>query len=81
MKNNKLKEIRISKNLTQNEVAKLLGFHTNERISKWENGMKMPSVVNLFLLAKLYQVSPLDLYPEILQCPPIIKKDTLTPTP
>lgn len=81
IKNNRLKEIRMSMNLTQNKVAKLLGFHTNERISKWENGLKMPSVFNLFLLAKLYHVSPHDLYPELLQNQPTLKKDPSIQTP
>jgi transcriptional regulator with XRE-family HTH domain len=64
-KNNKLKEFRLSKNLTQNQVAALLGFHTNERISKWESGTKMPSVSNLFLLSMIYEVHPKDLYPDL----------------
>ena len=69
MKNieNKLKEIRKSKNLTQTEVAcKLQLSPTNQdRISKWEHGEAKPSLDNLFKLCKVYNVSPQELYPQI----------------
>ena len=63
--NNKLKELRLAKNLTQNQVATLLGLHTNERISKWESGSKVPSLANLLLLSKIYEVHPNNLYPDL----------------
>ena len=65
IQNNKLKELRLVNNLTQNDVASMLGFHTNERISKWESGTKIPNLVNLFQLAKIYEVNPTDLYPDL----------------
>ncbi len=62
---NNLKAYRVKHSFTQNEVASLLGFHTNERISKWEKGVKNPNLVNLFRLCKIYEASPSDLYPDL----------------
>ncbi|MBK7682335.1 MAG: helix-turn-helix transcriptional regulator [Bacteroidetes bacterium] len=61
-----MKELRLAKNLTQNQVATLLGLHTNERISKWERGTKVPSLSNFLLLSMIYEVHPNDLYPDLL---------------
>ena len=64
---NKLKECRIKAGLSQFDVMIKMGFRSNERISKWENGTKLTSLVNLFKIATIYCVSPKDLYPEITQ--------------
>ena len=60
--NNRLKEIRKQLGLTQKEVATLLGFKSEDRISHWEKGQAMPSIINLFKLSDIYKVSPRDLY-------------------
>jgi transcriptional regulator with XRE-family HTH domain len=59
---NKLKEIRKTKNLTQLDVAKQLGMKSQDRISHWEKGQSIPSVINLFKICKLYNVKPEDVY-------------------
>ena len=41
------------------------GLDCADRISRWENGTAMPSVVNLFKLAAIYEVMPHELYPEL----------------
>jgi len=51
--------------LKQSELAKLMGFASNERISFWETGKSMPSVENLFQLAKILGVMPHEIYPEL----------------
>jgi transcriptional regulator with XRE-family HTH domain len=61
---NNLKEYRKKANLKQTEVARLLGFTTSERISRWEKGKSYPSVLNLFKLAEIYGVFPYVLYKE-----------------
>jgi len=62
MQQNKLRELRMKNNLTQKQVAKLLGLQCEDRLSHWENGLAMPSVRNLFRLANIYKVMPNDLY-------------------
>ncbi len=63
--NNKLKELRLQNNLKQEEVAIWLSIQGACRISKWERGLAMPSVGNLFKLAKIYKVLPHVIYPEL----------------
>jgi transcriptional regulator with XRE-family HTH domain len=62
---NKLLEHRKRVGLTQRQVATLLGFVSDERISRWEKGDGVPHIVNLFRLSKLYEVTPQKLYPEL----------------
>ncbi|GGI66562.1 helix-turn-helix transcriptional regulator [Enterococcus alcedinis] len=52
----RLKEIRIKNNLTQEGLGEHL-FLTRQTISKWETGKSVPDLENLILLSKLYQVS------------------------
>lgn len=51
--------------LLQSDVAKALGLDCINRISRWERGIAMPSVANLFKLARLYGVKPEELYNEL----------------
>ena len=59
---NTLREHRKRMKLTQNQVAQALGLQYTDRISRWEQGLTYPHVVNLFKLAKLFQVSAEKLY-------------------
>lgn len=51
-----LKELRKEKNLTQEQLAELLGV-TNRSISRWENGVNMPDFDFVIEIAKYYDVS------------------------
>jgi len=62
---NKLRFFREQTGLLQKDVAKALGLDCADRISRWENGIAMPSIVNLFRLAAVYGVMPNDLYPQL----------------
>jgi len=53
--------------LRQTDVAQFLKLDCANRISRWENGSSMPSVINLFHLATLYKVLPQELYQETWQ--------------
>lgn len=64
--NNRLKEFRKQNCFTQYEVAKLLAMQCESRLCRWEQGTSIPSVENLFKLARLYKVMPHELYPELL---------------
>ncbi len=64
---NKLKEYRMKAGLTQKEVATLLGFTSEDRICHWEKGRNIPSLINLFKLAKAYRATVMELYSELLE--------------
>lgn len=51
-----LKSIRKKKNLTQKQLAKLLGF-SEKTVSKWECGAYIPEIDVLFDIAKVFQMS------------------------
>ena len=54
--NDILKELRLEKSLTQEELAKELNFSMSV-VNKWENGKKNPSVDSLKILAKYFDVT------------------------
>ncbi|MCQ6303685.1 MULTISPECIES: helix-turn-helix domain-containing protein [Bacillus] len=50
----KIKELRLSKGLTQNEVAKIMGYTSRNSYSQVETGKREPKLFKLSLLAGLY---------------------------
>lgn len=57
---------RISKNLTQEQLAELVGTDTaTSTISRWENGSNTPSAYNLAVLTKIFGCSLDDLIPTV----------------
>lgn len=60
---NNLKRFRLSKNLTQEQAAQILGT-TAQTISRWECNTTLPDVTMLPAIAKLYCVTIDDLYKE-----------------
>ena len=50
-----LRELRLDKNLTQEQLAEALGV-SNRSVSRWENGNNMPDLGLLLELSKLYGV-------------------------
>jgi len=76
---NTLRHHRERVGLRQTDIAELLDLQCSDRLSRWEHGIAMPSVVNLFKLAALYQVAPHELYAELFRtiqgvaCPAIDK--------
>lgn len=54
---NTLREHREKLGLTQKMVANRLGLRSITLISRWESGDTLPSLVNAFRLANLYQTS------------------------
>lgn len=51
-----LKDLRTSKNLTQEQLAKAINYSTIT-ISKWETGVKNPSIESIKILAKFFDVT------------------------
>lgn len=54
--NNRIAELRKEKNLSQRELAKLLDT-SNANLSRWENGLIEPSVIECWKLADYFGVS------------------------
>ena len=52
----KIKELRVSNNLTQNDIAKRLGI-TRSSVNAWEMGISVPSTMYIVELARLSHVS------------------------
>ena len=52
----RLKDLREDRDLTQADIAKLLGT-TRQQISKWETGVQMMGVDKYIKLASFYNVS------------------------
>ena len=59
---NKIKEVRKSKNITQEQLAYMLGL-TRSVISKYESGLIVPSMEQYFKLAMVLGVSLYELVP------------------
>ena len=51
-----IKELRISKGLTQEQLAELFGV-SNRSVSRWETGANMPDLALLIEIAKYFDVS------------------------
>lgn len=56
MLNQRIKELRIARNMSQVALAKLLGV-TKQSVSNWENDNIQPSIEMLIQLAKVFSVS------------------------
>lgn len=56
MLSTRIRELRIARNLSQVQMASLLGV-TKQSVSNWENNNIQPSVDMLVLIARLFSVS------------------------
>ena len=54
--NNKIKELRIEKGLSQRELAKQTGIK-QANISRWEAGQVIPNVIDVWTLANFFDCS------------------------
>lgn len=52
----RLKELRLEKNLSLKDLAKGIGS-SDVAISRWENELRIPNIENLYLIAKFFGVS------------------------
>lgn len=62
---NKLRSFRRISGLSQKKVARRLGFSDTSTLSRWENGLATPSLVQVFRLARMYQTTPQALYEDL----------------
>lgn len=62
---NNLREFRVRAGLRQIDVAKRLGLDCADRLSRWENGLAVPNVVNLLKLAVIYDATPQQIFSQL----------------
>ncbi|MBA4850473.1 helix-turn-helix transcriptional regulator [Emticicia sp. BO119] len=62
---NRLKEIRNNLGLTLQQVATRMDKKCIDRLSEWEQGTNILSVLNLTTLLKIYKVSIEEISPEL----------------
>ncbi len=53
----RIKELRIQKNLKVEDIMEFMGFDAPQAIYKWQKGQSLPTVDNLFALSMLLGVS------------------------
>lgn len=52
----KLKKLRLNAGLTVAQLQKIFGFNNPTAIYKWEAGLCLPDINNMFVLKELYNV-------------------------
>jgi transcriptional regulator with XRE-family HTH domain len=52
---NRLRRYRKARGLKQRDAARILGLADASSLSRWEQGVCLPSVMNMFRLAALYR--------------------------
>lgn len=57
----RIKELRLSKNWTQDHLAELLGMET-QNVSRMEKGIHMPNISRIELLANIFNVKIYELF-------------------
>lgn len=62
---NKLKMFRRSSGYSQKKVARMLGLSDTSTISRWEHGITVPTIGQVFLLCRIYRTLPHELFSEL----------------
>lgn len=64
---NTIKQKRLELNLSQQQLATYLQIpHSQDRISDWELGLRLPKIYTIYKLCALFNVTPYELYPDTL---------------
>lgn len=53
----RIKELRKERHIKVEEVARFMGFGSEQAIYKWQRGESLPTVDNLYALSKLFETS------------------------
>lgn len=64
---NSLRRQRKLMGYSQADIAKQLGMKRTNRISEWERGDSLPSLINLLKLSIIYRTLPTELYFDLFQ--------------
>lgn len=55
----RIKELRKERHMKVEEVARFMGFESEQAVYKWQRGDSLPTVDNLYALSRLFQ-TPMD---------------------
>ena len=64
---NRLKKYRRLFCFSQKQVASILGLKDTSPLSRWEKGVSLPSIVQLFQLSRIYKTMPSEMYFDLWQ--------------
>ncbi len=52
---NRIKEIRVAKHISVNDICEFMGFENPQAVYKWQRGESLPTVDNLYALSRLFE--------------------------
>ncbi len=53
----RIKELRVKRHLTVEEIARYMGFESEQAVYKWQRGDSLPTVDNLYALSRLFETT------------------------
>ena len=53
----RIKQLRKALNLTVEDIARFMGFESEQAVYKWQRGDSLPTVDNLYALSRLFDTS------------------------
>ena len=53
----RIKELRVAHHLKVEDIARFMGFESEQAVYKWQRGDSLPTVDNLYALSKLFGTS------------------------
>lgn len=53
----RIKELRKARRLKVDEIARFMGFESEQAIYKWQRGDSLPTIDNLYALSRLFETS------------------------
>ena len=53
----RIKQRRKARNLTVEDIARFMGFESEQAVYKWQRGDSLPTVDNLYALSRLFDTS------------------------
>ena len=53
----RIKNFRTAKHFTVEDIARYMGFESEQAIYKWQRGDSLPTVDNLYALSRLFNIS------------------------
>lgn len=62
---NKLKLFRRCSGFSQKKVARILGLADTSTLSRWEHGLAIPGLLQVFRLSRIYNTIPQELFDEL----------------
>lgn len=53
----RIKELRMAHHLKVEDIARFMGFESEQAVYKWQRGDSLPTVDNLYALSRLFETS------------------------